>query len=308
MNHNAGILIGGVTLLALFGGFFILTPGGAPREASPGDAAAALCAAFKVPVVEAKAAYVLDVESGAALFEKHADAQIPLASLTKAMTILVASRLLGPDDVVTVTKEAFLSEGEAGLFEGERWRAQDLIDFTLITSANDGAHALALASSERAAEPPSAFIERMNVLAAKDLDLSQTFYLNDTGLDVSSSTAGAYGSARDMAHFFSYLYRTEERIFALSSSVAKTFRSLSGFTHIAENTSSLSGRLPGGAVSKTGFTDLAGGNLAIIAEPLLGRPVAIVVLGSSREGRDRDAEALYSFARGALKRATLCRN
>ena len=301
--QRAGIAASLVTFLILAGGLFIHTLAGVEQ----GDTYTALatCVTLPPPIIEAKAAVVLDIERERMIFEKNSNAQMPLASLTKAMTVLVASRILKEGDTVLITPEALIPEGNAGLYANEMWQTQDLIDFTLITSANDGAHALALGAAEKVKETELEFIARMNSLAGF-IGLTQTFYLNDTGLDISSTTAGAYGSSRDMARFFTYLYQHEEQVFAHSSTPRASFTSLSGFTHNAKNTSELSGSVAGQAVSKTGFTDLSGGNLAIVAEPILGKPVAIVVLGSSREGRDRDVEALYNFAEESLKRATLC--
>jgi D-alanyl-D-alanine carboxypeptidase len=57
----------------------------------------------------------------------------------------------------------------------------------------------------------------------------------------------------------------------------------------------------GAEVSKTGYTDDAGGNLAVIVDVTLGHPVAIVVLGSTREGRFADVKKLYNALLHSLK-------
>lgn len=303
MNIPAGIAIAFVTVAALMGGFIVHSQ---RAEVGTGDRApAVVCDTPAAPRLTARAAYVLDVTSGRVLFEKNALSPVPLASLTKVMTALVASRVLDPESDIVISKEALTPEGDAGLVEGEVWRAQDLIDFTLITSANDGARALALASMKHAGESANAFVERMNALATT-LGLSQTYFLNETGLDVNVHVAGAYGSARDIAHLLGYLYQEAGEVVFASSRATYTFVSRSGITHRAENTSSTAGHLPGQAISKTGFTDLAGGNLGIVAEILVGKPVALVVLGSTRAERDRDIETLYHFTRDLLKRDTLC--
>jgi D-alanyl-D-alanine carboxypeptidase len=46
--------------------------------------------------------------------------------------------------------------------------------------------------------------------------------------------------------------------------------------------------------SKTGYTDLAGGNLAVAFDAGVNRPIVIAVLGSSREERFSDVEKLAS--------------
>ncbi len=257
------------------------------------------------PPIAARAAYAYDVQSGAILFEKDSDAQLPLASLTKIMTVLTASQALTPTTTVEISKDALTPEGESGLTVGEKWRVKDLADFTLITSSNDGARALMLASSDALHMRQEDFYAAMN-RRAEALNLSGTYFINETGLDVSSSTAGAYGSARDVAHLLAYASTAIPALVDGSVKEEETFTSLSGINHKATNTSSLAATLIGSIASKTGYTDLAGGNLAVIYEPVPGRPVAIAVLGSTREGRDDDVRILSTYAGDVLKRDILC--
>lgn len=255
--------------------------------------------------LEAKSAYAIDVKSNTVLYEKASHLQLPLASLTKVMTILTVSEILSPNDVVTITDEALTPEGDVGLKEGERWSAQDLIDFTLIISANDGAHALALASEKKLGSNDALFVKRMNE-RADALGMNETFFVDDTGLDISKNTAGAYGSAYDVALLFKHIAKTNPRIIEASTSGNRTFTSLDGRVHEAKNTSMVITNLPGAIGSKTGFTDLAGGNLAVVFEALPGRPVVAVVLGSSRDGRDSDMETLAQAVTATLRRAIIC--
>lgn len=249
-------------------------------------------------------AYAFDINTDTVLYEKNAHAQMPLASLTKIMTVLVASYSHAASDTVTIPNGALEPEGDWGFVPGELWNFQDLADYTLITSSNDGARALAL-HSLKPTEKLSSFIARMNS-EARRLGLSQTYFLNDTGLDAGRGIAGAYGSAHDVALLLTSVVRDYEAVFSQSSVSEKTFVTPSGKTYRAEHTNPLSGTLPGEVVAKTGFTDLAGGNLAVVVEPLPGRPVALVVLGSTREKRAHDIEILYTYAKNHLKHARLC--
>ncbi len=269
-------------------------------------AASAFCADLSPALsLTGRAAYAEDLQTHTVLYAKNAETQLPLASLTKLMTILTASEILSPDDTVTISKEALAIEGDSGLRLGERWRVKDLIDFTLVVSSNDGAHALALAAAEKAGETNEAFIARMNA-KAHILDLGQTFFIDDTGLDISTTSAGAYGSARDVAAIISYIARTDPTLIEGTTASSATFKSLDGYVHRGENTSLVISSLDGAIGSKTGFTDLAGGNLAVVFEPIPGRPVAAVILGSTRDGRDTDMEALAASAKTTLRREMLC--
>jgi len=251
------------------------------------------------------AAYAMDLKSGKVLYQKNADTRMPLASLTKLMTALTASETLGGDDIVTISKAALAPEGDSGLQIGEEWFAKDLIDFTLVTSSNDGAHALALAAQEKIGGTPEGFIARMNAKAVT-LGMTQTFFTDDTGLDISENSASAFGSARDAGTLFAYIAKTKPRLIERTTVASDTFVSLSGISHRGTNTSAVISRLPGAIGSKTGFTDLAGGNLGVIFEPLPGRPVVAVVLGSTREGRDADMRILAPALKTSLRRELIC--
>lgn len=252
----------------------------------------------------AKAGYAEDLKTGAVIYEKNSDVQLPLASITKLMTVLVAHDTLTSNDLVTITAEATKPEG-TDVAVGEVWKAEDLMDYTLITSSNDGAHALALASAKKRGETYDGFLTAMNAKASA-IGLSQAYFANDTGLDVSVSSAGAYGSARDAARLLAYAVERYPRLMERSVSGRTEFTPVAGETHIAKNTSGFIGSLPGAIASKTGFTDLAGGNLTIVYEPVPGRPLALAVMGSTREGRDADMATLSKAAKKYVTRDILC--
>ncbi len=294
--------------IALALGFFtvFLWPSRVSENAADAVSASAACANISPDLsLMANAAYAVDLQSGEILYGKNANAQLPLASLTKLMTVAIASEALSADDVVTISKEALAPDGDAGFRIGEQWKTGDLVGYTLMMSANDGAHALALATAAKKNEDLDAFVASMNE-KARALGMHETFFENDTGLDISSTTASAYGSARDIATLLASLVQTVPALVEDTSVEQKIFTSLSGYAHKARNTSSVPGALDGTIASKTGYTDLAGGNLAVVFEPIPGRPVAAVVLGSTRDGRDADMEKLADGSKMALKRAIVC--
>ena len=296
-----GAIIFGLTAL-------VLIVGGASGSASALVSASPACADIQPSLsLVATAAYAVDLKTGTVLYAKNEDAQLPLASLTKLVTVMTAMNVLSPDDTVTISKEALAPEGDAGFVVGERWEASDLINYTLMVSANDGAHAIALAAGANEGVTNAQFVAQMND-EAKKLGMDESFFINDTGLDVSSTTAGAYGSVRDVATLITAFLTTHPDLIGATRDESKTFVSESGYTHRAENTSDVTGALPGGFAQKTGYTDLAGGNLAVVFEPIIGRPVAAVVLGSTMEGRNTDMQALAEGAKTALKRMLLCTN
>lgn len=251
---------------------------------------------FEDMEIEGQSAYVYDIKNQNVLFSKNHDVKLPLASITKVMTSLVAMENLPPSDTVTILPTDLFTEGESGLIPYEVWKARDLIDFTLIVSSNDGAEALrrsaeAVTQSKRG----ESFIETMNS-RAREIGMTGSVFYNPTGLDEGPSRAGAYSTAEDVSALFGFILANYPFLVEESAVAEETFTSFSGYSHWASNTNLLARTIPDLIASKTGFTDLAGGNLAIIAEPEENRPVIIVVLASSLDGRFADVGTLYKRA------------
>ncbi len=247
--------------------------------------------------IRAKSAYVYDVRNEVVLYAKNPEDRMPLASLTKVMSALVA-RELSPDyGTVTITPEALALEGDSGLLVGEVWNIKDLLDFSLVTSSNDGIRAIALALGARESANATAeeilndFVLHMNNKAT-ELGLKNTYYWNETGLDESEVKGGAYGTAKDMAALMEYLVVYEPEILEATRNSTIVLTSMDHFNHVARNTNELAGVIPGLRASKTGFTSTAGGNLALVFDPELGRPIIVSILGSTEQGRFEDARVL----------------
>lgn len=292
-----------VCLMAFLIGSFASIP---PLVESTSLVAAPYCATpYTWPALTARAAYVKDLTTQKILYEKNSEVQLPLASLTKLMTVYVALDSLMPQDFMEIPSGALTPEGDAGLYAREIWNIGDLVDFTLMTSANDGAHALALASGAKRGLSEGGFIFSMNEIA-KQINMTQTYFVNDTGLDVASSTPGALGSARDVVTLLNVIFNKKLDIFTGSTVPVRMFVSQSNFKHAATNTTAIGGLAPEAIISKTGYTDLAGGNLALLFEPFLGHPVAAVVLGSTLEGREEDMKLIVSAITADLRRQLLC--
>jgi D-alanyl-D-alanine carboxypeptidase len=130
--------------------------------------------------------------------------------------------------------------------------------------------------------------------AAAAAHLSQTYAVNGTGLDESDSLSGGYGSARDVARLASELLVVAPNIARATTKSSVTVTSAQGTTHTLPNTDIDVEHFPNLLLSKTGYTDLAGGNLAIVFDAGLNHPVAVVVLGSTEEDRFTDVNELVN--------------
>jgi D-alanyl-D-alanine carboxypeptidase len=191
--------------------------------------------------LEAKSAFVYDIAQNKVLFNDHASVQLPLASLTKMMTMLVALDIAMPSLAVTITPDDLAPEGDSGFVVGEEWRLSDLIAYTLMVSSNDGATAIARTAGAQksgqtgAADAVKAFVSLMNT-KAREIGLSHTYFLNPTGLDIDSGVSGAYGTAEDVVKLAKYVWETHPEIFDATTRTTDTFVSLTGIEHHATNT------------------------------------------------------------------------
>jgi D-alanyl-D-alanine carboxypeptidase (penicillin-binding protein 5/6) len=148
-------------------------------------------AAASPPPVLARAFIVENPGTGEVLAQHGAWARVPIASITKLMTVIVALDHARWQDVVRVRADAAaVGESTVHLRAGERIRVGDLVKAALIQSANDAAVALAdyVGRGDR-----TAFVAMMNA-KARELGLERTHFVRPDGLDV----AGHYSTARDV--------------------------------------------------------------------------------------------------------------
>jgi D-alanyl-D-alanine carboxypeptidase len=248
--------------------------------------------AYKGARLEGQAAIVFDLSTKEVLFQKNAKAQLPLASLTKLLTAYAGVTTLSPNAPVEITETALNEEGESGLALGEVFSFNDAIRLALVASSNDAAEAVA----EAAALQQSTTGKNLLASAISAIGLPQTYAVNGTGLDVSTTLSGGYGSAFDVAQLAGALIEKAPTIAAATTRSSVTVRSTTGTVHTLPNTNQHAAVIPNLLLSKTGFTDLAGGNLAIVYDAGIGHPVAIVVLGSSVNGRFTDVNRLLNRA------------
>ena len=245
---------------------------------------------------EAKSIYIFDVIKDKVVYEKNENTQLPLASLTKLMMALTATELLPKDSRITIKKEFLREEGDTGLLADESWKLKDLLDFSLMVSSNDGARSIAsvigafdLKTNDYNLGRKD-FIEKMNT-QAQELGLLQTYFINESGLD-EEGVSGGYGSAKDISKLMQYILINRPELLEATKYETATINSLNKISHTAKNTNDDVNQIPGLIASKTGYTALAGGNITLAFDASIGRPIIVVILGSSEKGRFKDATAL----------------
>lgn len=251
----------------------------------------------KLPEIalQADAAYVWDVAGQRALYKKNESEVLPLASITKLMTALLAYELIAEQTTLDVPLAAIRQAGNSGLLTGEQLSAQELSQLALISSSNDAAYALGANVGHLLGErdPAKQFIEGMNI-RANELQLPTLSFNNTTGLDISTSEAGAFGSARDVSFLMEYILVNHPELLAPTTQSATRVYNTAGAYHNIENTNAVANQIPNLLGSKTGYTDLAGGNLTVAFDLGLNRPIIITVLGSTRDARFADVLELVA--------------
>ena len=286
---------------AVYGFLALQSPSVAISQTQPAAVVASVPNPFDTLALEAQSAFVRDRSEHKIVHAKNADAQLPLASLTKVMLVLAVGDVLSPEDFVTISGDAVGRGERGGPAEGEVWRVKDLIDYTLVVSSNVGAEALAEAANEplraRFAQAPEdgAAVWRMNMLA-KELGLTKTYFLNPSGLDISPTQPSAMGSARDATILLAYAFKTNPSEFAATSQSLLTVGPQDGPIVVVQNTNDAIAQIPSLLMGKTGFTDLAGGNLGIVFTGASNHTFVATVLGSSQMGRFSDILAVTETA------------
>lgn len=261
-------------LLGLFMGFQNLDWLGLNQVASPINV---VSNPFDAVTLEAKAAFVYEPDTGRIFYAKEADLILPIASVTKVMTVLTASELLPASTIIPFSAK-------------RHYQVKELVALTLISSSNDGA--LALASSTRALLGRD-LVKEMNT-EATSLGLTRTSFINSTGLDLNDKQAGSYSTAADVAYLLTHVLALHPELLYVTKFAEIEAGTVEGIRHRFENTDEIVGDLHGLIASKTGFTDIAGGNLVIAFDRGLNQPIIVVVLGSSEAGRFTDVKQLVS--------------
>jgi D-alanyl-D-alanine carboxypeptidase (penicillin-binding protein 5/6) len=236
------------------------------------------------PRVHARAYLVINAVSGDVLLSKNANARLPIASITKLMTVDVALQHLNVDRYVTVSARATKAgEEAAGLRAGERILVGDLVRAALIQSANDAADALA----DAAAHGDRALFVRWMNAEARQLGLTGTHFARPDGLDAEQH----YSSARDVTRLAQWAMGLPE----VRQAVRMRRSTISG-GRVLRTWNDLLGVYRGVVGVKTGHTDAARWcQVTLLVRG--GLQIYATILGSpSRAQRNHDLAALLRFA------------
>ncbi len=248
--------------------------------------------------LSAKSLLLMEADTGSVLYEKNPDEKLPIASVTKIMTMLLIMEAIDEgkitlDDMVTVSERAMSMGGSTMFLEtGEELSVSDMLKGIAVASANDGAVAMA----EHIAGSEEAFVEKMNQ-RAKELGMENTNFVNTNGLDDDNH----YSCARDVALMSKELVK-HEKIFEYTTIWMDSLRD--GKFELA-NTNKLIRFYSGANGLKTGSTSKALCCLSATAKRNDMQLIAVVLGAPTSKERFAAASGLldYGFANYSVNKA-----
>lgn len=269
--------------------------------------------------LSAKAGVLMEATSGEVLYGKNMHTPLPMASITKIMTLVlvleaVKAGKVSLDDIVTTSEYAKSMGGSQIWLEvGEQMTLKEMLYAIAVGSANDAAVAVAefMSGSE------SAFVDLMN-RRAQELGLTNTVFSNATGLPpqtLGMENVQHHSSAYDIAVLSRYALQLP-MFLKLVSTYEYTMRSdTTGKPHLYSYNDLLervleSGRrygYPGMDGIKTGMTAEAGYCLAATAQREGLRFIAVVLGAATKEDRKRDIITLLNHGFRTYEPVTIAR-
>jgi D-alanyl-D-alanine carboxypeptidase (penicillin-binding protein 5/6) len=240
--------------------------------------------------LDAKSAVLIEAETGTMLYSFKEAEELPIASITKIMTMLLVMEAIDSGKIKTTDTTSIsayatkMGGSQVYLKEGEIFTAEELLKAVAVHSANDASVALA----ELIAGTEEAFVAMMNEKAS-ELKLKNTRFLDCTGL----TDVGHYSCAMDVAMMSRELLVKHPKIVYYTTIWHDTFRD--GKFDL-DNTNKLVKRYRGATGLKTGFTNAAGFCLSASAERDGTKFISVVLGSKSNDLRFSESAKLLDFA------------
>ncbi|MEJ6950995.1 D-alanyl-D-alanine carboxypeptidase family protein [Natronospora cellulosivora (SeqCode)] len=246
--------------------------------------------------LDSKSAILMEYETGEIIFQKEADTQLPPASMTKIMTMLLVmeaveeGRATLEDKIVVSELAASMGGSQIWLEPGEEMTLENMMKAIAIVSANDACVAVA----EYLYGTEQAFVKRMNE-RAKELGLKNTFFYNTNGLpSEDEDIQGNYTTARDLAIMGRELIK-HKKVLEWTSTWMDYLRNGES---VLNNTNRLVRFYKGADGLKTGYTEEARFCLTSTATRGGLRFIAVVMGNDNSQDRFEEAGALLTYGFG----------
>lgn len=241
----------------------------------------------------AHSAILIEADTGQVLYEENADEELPPASITKIMPMLLTMEAveageISLDDTVTVsTRAADMGGSQIFLDAGAELTVEELMRAVTISSANDATYAL----SEYVGGTYSSFVEMMNE-RARELGMENTNFVNSTGLPADNH----YTTARDITKMSRKVIQYPE--IREWGQIWVDYLQLDDREAMLANLNRLVRDYPGMDGIKTGRTEAAGYCLASSAERDDFRLISVVMNVDSDEERQDLTRRLLDYGFG----------
>ncbi|MCM3114698.1 D-alanyl-D-alanine carboxypeptidase [Neobacillus sp. MER 74] len=239
-----------------------------------------------------KSAILIERDTGKVLYEKNGNEELPPASMTKIMTMLLImeavdkGKLSWNEKIRASEYAASMGGSQIFLEPGEEMTTKEMLRGIAIGSGNDASVAMA----ERIAGSEEAFVDMMNN-KVKELGLKHTFFKNTTGLPVS----GHFSTANDMAIMAKELLKYED-ITKFTGMYEAYLRENTDKKFWLVNTNKLVRFYPGVDGLKTGFTAEAKYCLTATAQKNGMRVIAVVFGAPTSKERNAQVTKMLNYA------------
>ena len=236
-----------------------------------------------VPDISTPHYFIADLDNNALLAANDISAVVPIASITKLMTAVVAAEALQLDQRVYVTSPSFVTSLIPRLSERSSVSMYSLLQLLLVESSNEAAEVIA---GELGREE---FVEAMNT-KARQLGMMNTSFADPSGLssDNVSSVGDLYRLAQHIDQNRSFIFDITRDVNLPSAYVGGDFAGLVNFNEVEDVTGFVGGKV--GETNAAGQTSISLHELKIDGTT---RTVVVIVLGST--GRTADVQALVTF-------------
>ena len=242
----------------------------------------------------AKAAILINGDTGEVIYEQNPDVTLPMASTTKIMTALLLCEHGEFEREIVVTEEMLRVEGSSmGLLSGDIVTLHDLLYGLMLASGNDAANVIAYVLGGTV----NGFVAIMN-RKAQELNLANTHFATPSGLDGD----GHYTTARDLANLTMFAMQNEEFAKAAGSKTATLNYGNPPYRRTLTNHNKLLGSFEGAVGVKTGFTKKSGRCLVSAAKKD-GKFVIAVTLNAPDDWLDH--ENLLSYGLSAINQVEI---
>jgi len=211
----------------------------------------------------AKAAVLMDAETGRVLYSKNGEEILPMASTTKIMTCILALENGNGQDIVTASSYAASQpKVHLGMVAGREYYLKDLLYSLMLESHNDSAVAIA----EQVGGSVEEFAYMMNK-KAEEIGCEQTFFITPNGLDAKVVAEGGEEkfhstTAKDLARMMSYCIMEspkKDEFLEITRTPQYSFTDVKGtHSYSCYNHNAFLNMMEGALSGKTGFTGLAG--------------------------------------------------